>query len=150
MALNNMIKNSIPLLISGETAMCEKCGESFPDRWSLLRHKNSHLLPRVQSPKCKSCGRRVRPCDYPTHKCVPKPREKLTCRFCGISFIQIRSLKRHILTHGDEAPFKCDMCGKTFSQPSVFKLHMGIHTGELPYECKVCNRGKSEGIFESC
>ena len=45
-----------------------------------------------------------------SEKRVPVNKHKLKCDKCNATFKKTTYLKRHILTHTDEKPFKCDIC----------------------------------------
>ncbi|XP_018568381.1 zinc finger protein 26-like [Anoplophora glabripennis] len=93
------------------------------------------------------------------------------CQYCGKTFRDSHKLKKHVMDHTGERPFKCELCdsafkerynlsvhikthtgdrqiqcpecNKTFIVPSAMKAHMRTHSKEKPYVCDVCGRGFS-------
>lgn len=61
------------------------------------------------------------------------PRSIVHFHFSGKSFARKADLKRHILTHTQERPFKCNHCGKGFNQQYGLTQHLRYHEGSITY-----------------
>ncbi|CAL1279631.1 unnamed protein product [Larinioides sclopetarius] len=53
--------------------------------------------------------------------------KKYNCQFCDYSSLNSGHVRRHILTHTGERPFKCNICGRGFTQKNNLKKHMLVH-----------------------
>lgn len=59
----------------------------------------------------------------------PKSVEK-GCRYCGKTFRDSHKLKKHIMDHTGERPFKCELCDSTFKERYNLSVHIKTHTGK--------------------
>ncbi|XP_036326370.1 zinc finger protein 236 [Rhagoletis pomonella] len=103
-----------------------------------------------------------------------RTRQTYICLVCSKQFRGRNDLRRHMLIHSDERPFKCEQCGKCYRQavnlrnhiasaheshrqfacpqcPKMFalkgrlRLHMRLHSGEKPYACTQCEKRFARG-----
>lgn len=49
-------------------------------------------------------------------------------------------LKRHLILHSEEKPFKCEVCGNKYRQKWHLNRHVKVHSKELPFECEYCHK----------
>ncbi|XP_022817550.1 zinc finger protein 569-like isoform X2 [Spodoptera litura] len=55
---------------------------------------------------------------------------------CGYSTYTIEVMRRHVLTHVSEKPYKCEICSKSYIQRAQLQRHLEIHTGNLCTKCE--------------
>jgi KRAB domain-containing zinc finger protein len=64
------------------------------------------------------------------------------CPICEKPFASRYYLKKHVILHTNELPYKCDECGKLFRWQASLKNHrMMEHDGPKPQVCKECGQG---------
>ena len=62
------------------------------------------------------------------------------CHICGKVFGDSTRIKRHLLSHSKEKPFKCHLCGWGFHQKCNMERHLASHTAEGEgHACPRCN-----------
>ena len=98
--------------------MCQKCGATYPYRFSLAAHMDSK---HPSSSKVESNMR-------------------YECKDCNKTYKTRRALKEHEKIHSEntERLHKCGYCGKLFVNQSKLKTHLRVHTNERPYKCSCC------------
>lgn len=62
-------------------------------------------------------------CDVEKILSSPTSKKKYQCHLCSKVFGWSTDLKRHILTHTGERPFKCDACAATFTRNFLLQKH---------------------------
>ncbi|KAJ8922312.1 hypothetical protein NQ315_004254 [Exocentrus adspersus] len=60
------------------------------------------------------------------------------CATCGKVFAYAKSLKKHLVSHGEERPFPCHLCNKKFKRRYQLSTHIKVHDGSLSFECDLC------------
>lgn len=66
--------------------------------------------------------------------------QKYECAQCGKSYINMKSLKRHVQVHTGEFPFNCDQCNKGFHTQKQLKHHTDKQHYGIQYKCTVCDK----------
>lgn len=59
------------------------------------------------------------------------------CPACPYSTTVLGNLKRHLLRHSGDRPFKCTLCSRQLKQH--LQNHMSIHTG-FRFSCEICGK----------
>ena len=150
---------------------CDFCDKAFRRKDNLREHRNIHTQEHVY--KCDRCGKTFpRKYTHKVHMsrfCL-KPGEVGTdsedgtwsnsdagkalksnvsgkssepCRICLKTFRDASTLKRHLLTHSDERPYKCDECDKAFRRKDHLQEHVIVHKLVRPYSCQTCGKSFS-------
>jgi KRAB domain-containing zinc finger protein len=65
---------------------------------------------------------------------------------CNKTYANNIGLKRHIMLHTGERPYKCDSCEKSFIQKGTLKEHIRVHTGEKPFKCLHCDKAFTQSV----
>jgi len=106
-----------------------------PQRRKSLTEKTRHVCPK-EGCKRSFCSQ------VALENHMTRHTRKYTCDTCNKTFSEHAKLKRHLLVHSGERPFKCpfDGCGKRFSLAFNLTTHMRIHTGDKPFKCTICDK----------
>ncbi|CAH2245686.1 jg4848 [Pararge aegeria aegeria] len=62
------------------------------------------------------------------------------CRICDRRFTDYGTRQKHERLHMGLRPYQCALCGKSFTYSYVLANHMLTHTGEKKYSCVPCNK----------
>lgn len=148
---------------------CDFCDKSFRRKDNLREHRNIHTQENVY--KCKRCGKTFprkythkvhmsRFCGRPSHTTTENLAESLQgggkpragmgasktsepCLLCFKTFRDASTLKRHLLTHSDERPYKCNECDKAFRRKDHLQEHVIVHKLVRPFTCQTCGKSFS-------
>ena len=160
---SQFLKYNITCYETENTWTCEICGEEFDRKWHLRRHMRFHSGNKIYSCKicgkqyawsgtlrrhmlthlelkphrCEICEKNF------THKRLLNEHmhrhrsylkeKKYACGLCEQKFPSPAALKRHIVVHTAERPFKCELCKASFRQKGNLTRHYGrVHNGFVP------------------
>ena len=150
---------------------CEFCDKSFRRKDNLREHRNIHTQENMY--KCERCGKTFpRKYTHKVHMSrfcgkagpvtseneawssssdkIPSTKPSLVatkcsepCHICFKTFRDASTLKRHLLTHSDERPFKCTECDKAFRRKDHLQEHVIVHKMVRPFRCQTCGKSFS-------
>ena len=123
---------------------CDFCGKSFTQKYSMERHRLSHLKSKEMKFKCDKC-------DLAFEKQIQVLRHKLSnhndlrCDKCDKKFTKVKCFQRHVrrIHEGIKKIFKCESCDKMFGDNYQLKVHFdSVHEGWRHF-CKMCGKSYS-------
>ena len=150
-------QTSKPLPNQNTIYKCDFCDKLFTSEVSLLDHnKEEHPNDTANVNnvvfKCyhRNCDR-VFPSEkvFQSHyELVHEEKEEskehgpYSCQYCGVQFINIKTLRQHSKTsHSSVGTFKCALCNKGFKNECDLKSHMKDHTDKRKkYICNYCSK----------
>lgn len=56
---------------------------------------------------------------------------------CGYSTHTVEVMRRHVLTHVKDKPYKCNLCKHSYIQRSQLLRHIDTHTGFVCFHCEL-------------
>jgi len=149
---------------------CDQCGMRFRIKQSLHNHKSTHSEERLFP--CNKCNKSFKTSsslsNHMQYHNKSEHGEGFVCKICKCISVSRSKLRRHMMIHTGEKPFKCTLCDKQFRLKMFLKshmnshngikklakdpcsvcgkivwahnmpLHMRTHTGEKPFECSIC------------
>ncbi|KAJ6648569.1 Zinc finger protein [Pseudolycoriella hygida] len=149
-----------------QNLICEQCGRSFTNAFSLKEHSYTHtgISPFVckTCPKkfissyklkihtmrhlnikpfvCPTCGqRKTTNRELKTHMNTHSKEITYPCKECSRVFTSHTAIQRHIRSnHRNQKPHICPHCQRAFAQVETMKNHIMTHTGEKPFACSEC------------
>jgi len=78
-----------------------------------------------------------------------KPKKRHACHLCPKTFGWTTDLKRHLLIHTGERPFKCTLCNATFTRNFLLQKHKTkIHQCLSPTEVSQLNNNVAKNVME--
>ena len=108
----------------GETYYCDKCGKTFNNKVSLMKHRQNHNAEIVNYKLCNYSSPKR---DMKNHMRVHEE-AKFKCAICGKMLKSKFSLNIHEREHAGIKPFSCQVCGKSFPSNHSLKQHKrGVH-----------------------
>jgi hypothetical protein len=110
-----------------EPVACDVCGQDFPSKAKLHRHKGTHEVSKLECQHCERLFKSRTHLIYHLRK--THTLEKLfACdvESCNKSYPIASLLENHKKVHGPRA-LVCEVCHKAFKLPSVLKAHRKTH-----------------------
>lgn len=80
---------------------------------------------------------------YKTAHADQKPEGKIPCKECGEKFSSEATMQKHLINFHviGKKRYICSICQDNFPRKQMLKRHMIIHTGNYPYRCESCGKG---------
>ncbi|XP_015241183.1 PREDICTED: uncharacterized protein LOC107091648 [Cyprinodon variegatus] len=107
--------------------------ELFKRTGKIIRYRKS-ALPKPVS----SCDKKTDKNASQPDKVEENPKKTFRCRFCGLNFRILASLKRHEGSHCGDKPYRCLECAKGFKNLSHLIAHRVVHQKRI--QCTVCKK----------
>ncbi|XP_037024177.1 zinc finger protein 493-like [Bradysia coprophila] len=117
---------------------CKICPKTFPTNAELKIHTMRHL--KVKPFECPTCGaRKTTRKELNTHLSVHSTEITYPCKECPRVFPSTSAVSRHVrIHHRNHRPYICPHCERAFAKSETMKNHVMTHTGEKPFACSVC------------
>lgn len=140
---------------------CTRCGKTFPRKYTHKVHmarfctkdkptsgsavsKDKEVLAWGESgPGTKSARGCTSTKGSSSKSLSNNTKSSDPCHICLKTFRDSSTLKRHLLTHSDERPFKCDQCHKSFRRKDHLQEHVIVHNEVRPFACQQCGKSFS-------
>ena len=121
---------------------CERCGKTFPRKYTHKVHM-SRLCGKAAQTGTESgtWNSADKSTNAKTNMVASKSSEP--CQICFKTFRDASTLKRHLLTHSDERPYKCTECDKAFRRKDHLQEHVIVHKLIRPFTCQTCGKSFS-------
>ena len=130
---------------------CPHCPAQFKTKIALsghVRRRHSSAAPHQDSDRnlklilCHVCGRSCGSAAEMKRHLLTHSREKpFKCGVCGFAFLRKVSLETHMKKHSGEKPYTCEYCGQSFTFHNVFVYHRNRHLDTRPLHCDICQKG---------
>jgi len=133
---NSDLKNHLKLHSGEADFQCQTCGQKFSEKRSLKRHGLVRCDSKAYKDRQRQLALQpttststLMPASYPR----PKP---FSCNLCDKKFRRNADLKIHLKLHSGELDFSCKNCGLSFQEKRSLKRHelvscKGVHQSTL-------------------
>ncbi|XP_028414748.1 zinc finger protein 184-like [Dendronephthya gigantea] len=123
---------------------CDRCGKTFPRKYTHKVHMSRFCM---KPGEVSGIGDETwtttseKAAHVKTNMVATKTSEP--CHICFKTFRDASTLKRHLLTHSDERPYKCTECDKAFRRKDHLQEHVIVHKLIRPFSCQTCGKSFS-------
>ncbi|XP_060074906.1 uncharacterized protein LOC132554600 [Ylistrum balloti] len=125
-----------PSGLSNTEFSCGTCGKIYPSKLSLQVHVRMHNATEHACPVCNKLFHR--PAYLRRHMVIHTDENPYRCPYCSKDFTSQNLLKPHIRTHTGNKPFQCDVCGMRFTQQAQLTSHKKQHAPDKAFKCDDC------------
>ena len=117
---------------------CQICSKAYSNPAALERHAVVHTH---QGSPCEKCGKVfTNPRNLRSHVKRVHEATSFHCKLCDK--VITHSMRKHMITHKKERPFKCDVCEKTFKFMPTLRRHVDmVHKKLQVVSCDMCGKG---------
>ncbi|XP_067873295.1 telomere zinc finger-associated protein-like isoform X2 [Heterodontus francisci] len=135
--------SSDPVNRKSEPVECPTCQKKFLSKYYLKVHNRRHTGEKPF--KCSKCGkcyfRKENLLKHEARNCITRMGAIYTCHECKETFKRRIELRKHLISHTGEMPFKCPSCPQQFMQQKHLQSHMiKSHGAPKPYPCPTCSK----------
>ncbi|XP_029555023.1 zinc finger protein 98 [Salmo trutta] len=118
--------------------LCTYCEKSYTELSDLVRHERTHTLPY----QCSHCPKKCKSSTTLAEHERIHTGEKCLCWECGKGFINITTLRNHMLNvHSKpEDKHSCSQCDKSYGEKRALVSHVKICHAGVRYPCTYCGK----------
>jgi len=121
---------------------CDVCGQMFYSKTFLWSHKVQSKCG-AEEVVCPTCGKKCKNKYYLKRHLMHHTGErpyKCDWEGCGKGFLDSQTLQSHRKIHLDIKEFQCSLCPKAFRQSYALVIHMKRHNGIKEHHCQECGK----------
>ncbi|OWF49317.1 Zinc finger protein 285 [Mizuhopecten yessoensis] len=122
--------------VSNTEFRCQTCSKIYPSKLSLQGHVRIHNSKEHACPVCHRTFHR--PAYLKRHMLIHTDENPYRCPYCSKDFVCQNFLKPHLRTHTGTKPYQCDVCGMRFTQQTQLMSHKRQHAPEKAFRCDEC------------
>ncbi|KAK2708331.1 zinc finger protein 845-like [Artemia franciscana] len=127
---------------NGGELRCNKCSESFSWPFELVTHMEMHKKTEMAcsvQPSENSDDEPTSNSELITNNIVGESNFN-ECGICKKTYVNRRSLLRHLRRHVEGRKYLCYICGLGFFRDIDLRMHIQRHTGDKNFTCDKCGK----------